>query len=221
MDNAALDAILKAAVKGRFVDYGVVEKQRAALDGYLAMIAKAPVPAGDDDKLALYVNAYNARVLRSFVVHGKKRVVDVKGFFDAEREKVCGEELTLNELEEKKIRRLDAHGIAKDPRVHFVVNCASKDCPPLAPHAYAAATIARDLEEQTRAYLTRTGEVVVDATDHRIVVVQIFEWYASDFAGEGGVRRFIAGYLPALKDKLLDDAYDLDYRPYDWSPNAL
>jgi hypothetical protein len=229
-DHSALDAILKIAVKDRLVDYGAVAKKRPQLDAYLARVAAAKASAlgGPDDQLAFYVNAYNARVLRSVLVHGLDqshgKVVDVKGFFDGEQETVAGEPLTLNELEEKKIRRLDAapgaKGISADPRVHFIVNCASKDCPPLAAHAYTAASLKTDLDERPRAYLTRPGECAVDDKQHRIVVVQIFEWYASDFAGEAGVRRFIAGYVPALKDKLLDDKWDLDYRPYDWSPNA-
>jgi hypothetical protein len=214
-DHSLLDRVVKAAVKDRLVDYAVVEKMKPELDKYLDAIAKADVAVAD---LAFYVDAYNARVLRSFLAHGKKRVVDVPGFFTDAKERVAGEELTLNELEEKKLRRLDAHGISKDPRVHFVVNCASLDCPPLANFAYTAANIDKALDARTRAYLTKPNEVKLD--DHRIVVVQIFEWYATDFAGEGGVRRFIAKYVPALKDKLLDGTIDLDYRPYDWTPNA-
>ncbi len=228
MDHAAFDAILRAAVKGRLVDYDAVAARRAALDGYLAAVAVADLAkANDDERLAFYVNAYNARVLRAFLVHGRKRVIDVKGFFDAEKEPVAKEPLTLNALEEKYVRRLDAHGVSRDPRVHFVVNCASRDCPPLAAHAYTGAGIDKDLEERTRAYLTRPGEVVVDDKAHRIVVVQIFEWYAGDFGdpahggAERAVRAFLARYVPAMRAKLLDERFDLDYRPYDWSSNAL
>jgi hypothetical protein len=226
-DHKLLDDILQAAVKDRAVDYRVVAARRAELDKYLALLAAADaVSLGDDERMAFWTNAYNALVLRSFVAHelhtSKKRVIDVPGFFDKDSFKVAGETLTLNELEERKLRLLDKSGMSKNPRVHFVVNCASRDCPPLAPRAYTGARWKKDVDERTRSYLQRPGEVAMDGAGHRILVVQLFEWYASDFGGESGVRRFLADYVPAMKDALLDEeAWDLDYRPYDWSSNAL
>lgn len=218
---ARLDAILKVAVKGRSVDYGAVEKRLGELDAFLRDVAKADVKGlGADERLAFYTNAYNALVLRAFVTHGKKRVLDTPGFFDKITYVVAGEALTLNELEEKHVRRL-VRGASPDPRVHFVVNCASRDCPPLAPQAYTGATMQKALEEQTRAFLTRPGEVAVDEATRVVRVVQLFEWYAADWGGEAGVRAFLARYVPAVAAKMKDPAWELDYRPYDWTPNAL
>lgn len=219
---AALDAILAGAVKGRLVDYGVVDQLLPSLDTFLTEIAKADVKTlSSDEKLAFYVNAYNALVLRAFVTHKKKRVLDTPGFFDKITYVVASETLTLNTLEEKHIRRLDARGASLDPRIHFIVNCASKDCPPLAATAYTGTNINKALEQQTRAYLSRAGECVVDAATKRVVVVQLFEWYAADWGGEGQVRKFIAKYAPAdVAAKVVDETWDLDFRPYDWSPNA-
>ena len=221
-DTAPYAALLKAAVRDRSVDYDAVNARVKELDAFLKRVADAELGhASDDDACAFFINAYNALVLRAFLAHGRKRVIDVPGFFDKEPHVVAKETLTLNELEERKIRRLDAHGLARDPRVHFAVNCASRDCPPLLDRPYAGATLATDLEERTRAYLARGGEVVVDESGHRVIVVQLLEWYASDFGGESAVRAFLARYVPALKDKLLDERVDLDFRPYDWSTNAL
>lgn len=217
-----LDGILQAAVKDRRVDYAVVEKELPQLDKFLVDVAKAdPKPLAADEKLAFYVNAYNAIVLRAVIANNKKRVIDVPGFFDKVTYVVAGETTTLNALEEKHVRRLDGKGVSADPRIHFVVNCASRDCPPLAPRAYVGATMQRSLEDQTRAYLSRPGEVAVDAASKRVVVVQLFEWYASDWGGEDHVRKFIAKYVggPAAAH-VVDPAWDLDFRPYDWSSNA-
>lgn len=220
---APLDTILAAAVKDRRVDYGVVEKDLASLDAFLADVAKADVKSlSVDEKLAFYVNAYNALVLRAFVAKGKRRVLDTPGFFDKITYVVAKETMTLNALEERHVRRLDPRGVSIDPRIHFIVNCASKDCPPLAPRAYVGATMQKSLEDQTRAYLSRPGECVVDAAGQRVVVVQLFEWYASDWGGEQNVRKFIEKYAPAdVAAKVVDATWDLDFRPYDWSPNAL
>lgn len=230
LDHAPLDALLAAVVKAprpgtadrTWVDWDAVAARLPSLEAWLALVARASVrQLADEDRLAFYTNAYNALVLRAFLAHGRKRVVDVRGFFDAAQFPVAGEMLTLNALEEAKLRLLDGRGRSRDPRVHFVVNCASRDCPPLAARAYRGKTWQVDLEERTRAFLRRPGEVQVDEAGHRVVVVQIFEWYAADFGGEREVRAFIARYRPELRDKLRDAAaWDLDFRPYDWSPNA-
>lgn len=228
---AALDAILAACVKNRRVDYRAVEKRKGELDAFLESVAAAEVRTlSSDEQLAFFINAYNGLVLRSVIAHSTmsaansvvpRRVIDVPGFFDKQAFVVAGESLTLNLLEEKRIRRLDARGVSADPRIHFAVNCASHDCPPLAARAYLGTTLAASLEAQTSAYLARPGEVALDTKAKRIIVVQLFEWYAADFGGEAAVRAFIARYAPAAKAALMDETWELDHRPYDWTSNAL
>lgn len=218
VDHAPLDAIVKKAVKGRFVDYDAVQKEQAALKAYLAAVADADVSSlGKKDKLAFYTNAYNATVLNAVLENGRpKSVLDVKGFFDAKKYKVAGEELTLNELEEKKIRS------AGDPRIHFAVNCASFDCPPLMNRAFTGKSWEKDLEKLTKDFLNRKDEVRVDEAAKTVHVVQLFEWYQKDWGDEAKVREFIAKYVPAdVAAKVKDPAYKLAYRPYDWRPNAV
>jgi hypothetical protein len=167
------------------------------------------------DKLAFYTNAYNALVLEA-VLENKlpESVLKVDGFFDKKTYTVAGEQLTLNALEEKKIRS------SKDPRVHFVVNCASISCPPLRARVYDGATWDKSLEEQTKRYLTKKGEVQIDDAKKTITVVKLFEWYAGDWGGEAKIRAFLAKYLKKDAAKINDPAYKLAYREYDWNLNA-
>lgn len=219
VDDKPWAEVLASAVAGRLVDYAAVEKKRARLDAYCEAVGAAKLErASEAERLAFFINAYNALCMRAFLTHKKVSVLGVKGFFDAEKHFVAGGALTLNELEERHIRRLDPAGRAKDARIHFAVNCASFDCPPLRKAPYTR-DVDRELEEQTRAFLARPEEVVVHADTKRIVVVQLFEWYASDFGGEDGVRAFLFRYRPDVA-ALKDSAYDLDFRPYDWRPNA-
>jgi hypothetical protein len=209
---------VKKAVKGRFVDYDAVAAQRDALKAYLAAVATADVSSlKPKDKLAFYTNAYNATVLDAVLENGRpKSVLDVKGFFDGVKHTIAGEELTLNQLEEKKIRS------AGDPRVHFAVNCASFDCPPLMGRAFSGKSWEKDLEKLTREFLTRPTEVKVDDAAKTVAVVQLFEWYQKDWGDEAKVRAFIAKYVPKdVAAKVQDPAYKLTYRPYDWRPNAV
>jgi len=220
---AGYDALLQAAVKGRMVDYAVVEREAPALRAFIESVRSTPIEGKDglasvtkEQRLAFYTNAYNATVLALVLEHKRpKSVLSVDGFFDKKKHTIAGESLTLNELEEKKIR---ASG---DPRVHFVVNCASDDCPPLAPFAYRGESWERDLENQTRAYLARPGEVAIDDAKKTITVVQLFEWYRGDFGGDDGVRKFLARYDAARAKTLMEKSYTLAYRPYDWDLNTV
>ncbi|HJL24897.1 MAG TPA: hypothetical protein RMH80_21840, partial [Polyangiaceae bacterium LLY-WYZ-15_(1-7)] len=49
---------------------------------------------------------------------------------------------------------------------------------------------------------------------------QIFEWFAGDFEAAGGVRAFVARYLPDDQAAALrDQDTRLAYTPYDWALN--
>ncbi|MEW5852664.1 MAG: DUF547 domain-containing protein [Myxococcota bacterium] len=211
--------VLKASVKGSKVDYAAVRAQREKLEKYLESVAAAdPKTLGPDAK-AFYINAYNALVLRQVLREqdargGKlKSVLDVKGFFDAQKHKVAGEELTLNELEEKRIRKA-----FHDPRVHFAVNCASASCPPLAPEPFQAATLDARLDELTRAYFATSHGLQVKGA--AVSVTKLLEWYAGDFGGPAGAKDFVVKYAPQ-KDAAAVKSATLSFHEYDWALNAL
>ena len=216
-DHQPFDTIVKQAVRGRYVDYDVVLKQRAQLQSYLKRIAQADTKAlSKVERLAFYTNAYNAIVLEQVLVHQRpSSVLKVKGFFDGIKHTVAGELLTLNELEGNKIRS------AGDPRIHFVVNCASDDCPPLAPFAYTGKNYNAKLHTQALAYLQRRGATVVNDKAKTVEVVQLFEWYEKDWGGKERAKAFIESYVPAAKGKLTRQGYALTYRPYDWDLNKV
>ena len=216
-DHQDLAVIVKKAVKGRYVDYGAVTKQRAKLQAYIKRVATADVTKlSKVERLAFFTNAYNAIVLEQVLVHNRPAsVLKVKGFFDGIKHTVAGEQMTLNELEGNKIRS------AGDPRIHFVVNCASDDCPPLAPFAYTGKNYKAKLEAQTRAYLTRKGATVVDDKAKTVEVVQLFEWYEKDWGGKAKAKAFIEKYVPQAKDKLTAQGYTLTFRAYDWDLNKV
>ncbi|MCZ7681820.1 MAG: DUF547 domain-containing protein [Sandaracinaceae bacterium] len=92
-----------------------------------------------DARLAFYLDAYNALVVKAVIDRWPiEGVMRVPGFFDRARYRVAGRDLTLNELENDVIR-----GFA-EPRVHFALNCASASCPRLGRTPYPASrTFAR------------------------------------------------------------------------------
>ncbi len=167
----------------------------------------------DDERLALLINAYNAYTIHSVLelwpIDG---VLEEDGFFDGREHFVGGSSMTLNELENEHIRA--AFG---EPRIHFVVNCASTGCPWLSPEAVTADNLEMMLDRQSRAFLQRT---TLRDGDH-VEVSQIFDWFADDFEVSGGVRAFLVEHLAGeLADTVADDDTDIEFFDYDWSVNA-
>jgi hypothetical protein len=177
-----------------------------------------------DERKALYINLYNAKILETVLFGNPKGSIKElsKGLnpleiFNRANLNFDQKVISLNELE-KRLR--DEY---KDPRIHFAVNCASKSCPPIRPEPYAAATLEADLDDAARRYLASPGAVEVRAYGGktRIVTVRIFDWYADDFKAAGGARAFIQKFGPeSAADAIADGKAKLDFAEYDWSLNA-
>src|SRR3989442_5978874 len=116
------------------VDFRAVAADQANLDAFLSYVARvsprsAPASfAAQEQKLAYYLNAYNALSMFNVIDSGfpkslgaARRVV----FFGVKRFAVGGERMSLYTLENDVIRPLG------DERVHFALNCMSVSCPRL------------------------------------------------------------------------------------------
>ena len=93
-----------------------------------------------NDRKALYINLYNAKILDLVLVANPRGSIKElsKGLNPMEifsRDGLSFDQkmIGLNDLE-KRLREE-----FKDPRIHFAVNCASKSCPPIRPEPYVAA----------------------------------------------------------------------------------
>jgi len=209
--EAEWDALLAAHVSGGRVDYDGMARDRARLDRYLAWVADA----GRKPELHFYLNAYNAAVVASVLRRGKPpKVLDIKGFFDGEKHRIAGEDLTLNDLETKVRKRF------MDPRIHFALNCAAKSCPPLYGRAFEPATLQKVLEDLTRRFLDGPG-VRADANTKTVAVSKLFEWYKDDFvAKEGSVEKYLARLVTEPgRRAALAAGHKLVFQDYDWTLN--
>lgn len=187
----------------------------AALDAYVAHVATADIGAMErDDKLAFLINAYNALTVKSVTeLWPVSNVLEEDGFFDGRTHTVGGVDMTLNGLENDQIRTMG------EPRIHFLVNCASTSCPPLADQVVTASNLSSMLDEHARAYVRSTTRVAAD--ESTVYLSEIFNWFAGDFESAGGVREFVAGYLDDADAAFVrDEANTLAFSTYDWSINA-
>ena len=191
------------------------DEDRALLEHWLQAVAEAKDEGWEDaEALAFYVNAYNALVVAAVLEHWPvESVMRIEGFFDTAEHRVAGRELTLNQLE-REILRSERFG---EPRVHFVVSCASKSCPPRAPAALTADSLEERLTSAAEAYVRATTEV----TSRKATVSRLFEWFAEDFGGQPGVRAFVADRLEGeAAERARSERTTLAYHDYDWSLDA-
>ena len=185
-----------------------------ALDSVTDGIARDKLPGGRDEKLAFYLNAYNAWTLRgaleAYPLKSVRDVAPLFGFFTRGNVTVAGERTSLNNLEKKTIIPT-----FQEPRVHFALNCASRSCPPLRAEPYAGNGLGAQLDEQATGYLNTNPLGVKPENGGKVALSQIFEWYAKDFAPAGGAVPFINKYR---REKLPADV-KVTFQKYDWSLN--
>ncbi len=220
-DDDTFDRVLKTAVKNGKVDYKVLRSATQELDSYVAHVAEFDLKSlkTKNEKLAFFVNAYNANVLK--MVRDRPKIVSVvkvDGFFDKLKVKVAGSQLTLNELEGK------ARALG-DPRVHFAVNCASGSCPILETKAFRAQGLDARLTQATRRYLLdKTFGLQIDTKKREAHLSEIFNWYGKDFDSSGkpqDMLKWIAKQLGGDIQKQLDATpYTVIWKKYDWSLNS-
>ena len=212
---------LAAHVRGGVVNYAGIKGDMARLDATLELMAgENPEALARSDRVALYINAYNLWTIRLVMDHwpGITSIKAAGGFLTSPWKRsfvrLGGRTLSLDDIEHGTLRRQ-----YPDPRLHFVLNCASKSCPPLLSVPYRGEVLDAMLEERTRACLNDPAGARVDGG--RLRLSRIFDWYAEDFGGRDGqwgfVRRFAEPAFGAALDALADrrPVYD----DYDWSLN--
>jgi len=214
-DHTVWDGLLRKHVRGGKVAYGAWKADKAstrALAKHLEAVAAADISkvGGKNDRLAFWINAYNACVV-SFVLerHPVRSVMDVKGFFKSLKCRVAGAARTLDGLEKGIIRKR-----FKEARVHFALNCASISCPVIAGTAWQGRGLKRRLDKVTRAFV-RGGGARIEGTTLKLS--RLFEWYADDFKGAAGSPiAFVARHLKGADAPGLTIKYD----DYDWGING-
>lgn len=224
LDYAPYQDLLQRHVdRSGMVNYAAIhgsEEDRQRLAAFVEEIAKVSQStlreASREAQLAFYLNAYNALVIHDVVRRWPvENVIHEDGFFDGTKHRVAGRSLTLNELEHTEIIRPQF----QEPRIHFVLVCAARDCPRLRREALRGATLERQLDAATREFIprsTRLGE------DGAVVTSKLFEWFAEDFVAHSGtvaayLRRYTSGEVARA---LENEDVQIRFAEYDWQINT-
>lgn len=219
---AAFDTVLASHLHEGRVDYGALARDRGPLERFLASTREAqPDTWPEADQIAFWVNVYNARVLEGVIRRpGLKSVLDVGrilgvptlGFF-RDKARSGGRDLSLNDIEHQILRQR-----FREPRVHFVLNCASASCPVLPSRALEAETLDRTLEAATRAFLSDSDKNHL-GPGATLELSSLFKWYRSDFeAASGSLAAFIGEHAPGHRP--IAEGVRIRFLPYDWALNG-
>ena len=211
------------------VDYDRLASRRTRLDDFVAALGGASPESqpdlfpAEDDRLAYWINAYNAftlhAILAEYPISSVWRARDGQ-FFQRRRHVAGGRAVSLDDIEHEILR-----GRFAEPRIHFAINCGSNGCPPMRPSAYEGAGIRDTLRAATRRFLASEWNCRLDAGARRVHVSRIFKMYAEDFAGpcnstaeyRRGVLRFVAEHTGEPFERIAD--WDVVYNVYDWGLN--
>ena len=201
-------------VSDGLVDYRRIKKEPRLLNELVTHIAQLDLSnkrVTPEYLKAFYINTYNILVIKQVVdlypIEGPLKVPD---FFNGIKHTVMGNQMTLDELEKGTLYKQ-----FPDPRLHFVLVCAAKGCPPLVSYSYKPEALDRQLTNRTREVLNLDWFIRVNRK--KAEVSQIFSWYRDDFVqSSGSVITFINQY----RDKKLSENMTIDHYEYDWSLNS-
>ncbi len=218
IDHSAWDQLLKQYVTPQSrVDY---QRWKAdgteSLDRYLSILSQpwpSSLPPGEQ-KAAL-INAYNALMIRWILKNYPiASVWRTDKPFVAPRHTINGEKVSLDTIENR-LRDLG------DPRVHAVLVCAARSCPPLRREAYVATRLDEQLDDNARAWLADKSLNEFQPERRRARVSSIFKWFRQDFERNGqSVQEFLAKYAPEDQAVFLRQGpVKLEYVTYHWGLN--
>ncbi len=228
------------------VEYSKLKADRNKLDSFAATIAALDPRKfekwTDNQKIAFWINAYNALTLQviidhypieaSFVralVYPKNSIRQISGVWDRITFPVMGKEMTLNEIEHDTLRKE-----FNEPRIHMALVCAAMGCPSLRTEPYRGHELDEQLDDQTQRFLDNPQKFRIDPTEGRVHLSSIFKWFGKDFVKTYGVEgkfgkhgtmeravlNFVSQYVDdKMAEHLATGDYQIEYLDYDWSLN--
>ena len=225
IDHSVFDALLRAHVTDGLVDYEAF-RDAPTFRRYLAYLAQASLAGADDDeRLAFWINVYNAYTIQLVVTHGEREsirnihrtlgVLRLKGPWSEPIVRAAQRTLSLDDVAHRIIRKE-----FPDARIHFALVSAAKGSPPLRSEAYTGAQLDRQLFDQGTRFLKDTTRNQIETRYPRLS--PIFTYYNRDF---GNSRSDLGAFLAAwfdgeTKKRLESGRFGMREVPFNWALNA-
>ena len=228
-DHGLWDRVLKAYVSeiGE-VDYAALKAHRSDLDEYVRRLGEAsPVNHPEQfssrrHELAYWINAYNAFVIRGVVdgypTRSVRNLGALYGFFRRKDHVAGGVRISLLDLEDDILRQK-----YQEPRIHFVIVCASLSCPFLSRDAYTGEQLESQLEAAARQFINQRRNLTIDARANQVTLSGLFNLrdYHKDFEVGGTLLDYLRRYANDDNRRALEALKQprIKFYDYDWSIN--
>lgn len=229
-EHTAWTSMLRHYVRDGVVDYASWKRSgEGDLDAYLASLQS--VCGGHyntwsrPQKLAFWINAYNAYTVRLVLNHYPLRSIWDIGLLPGApfREdfipmrKLRGDTISLNDIEHEILREE-----LRESRIHFAIVCASKSCPALRSEAYRAADLDRQLDDAARSFVRDATKNRFDASARTLWLSSIFDWFHEDFErASTSVPAYVARYADESTARAIGAGdVRVQHLDYDWSLNG-
>jgi hypothetical protein len=231
-----LDQILDTNVRDGLVYYRALKGERARLDRYVASLNVPPATYqgwSQPQKIAFWVNAYNAFVLHTVINHYPMRgtIRQIPGAFDRATFRAAGKTVTLDEIEKTYIHDF------KDPRLYFALGRGAVGSGRLRSEAYTGERLEKQLADIENEFVTNRYMYRVDRSTNTISVTPIVSWREADFIAaydkadpvfaqrspiERAIITFIRPHLlPLEKEIVQKNEFRIVFHEMDWRLNDL
>lgn len=209
------DTFFATYVQDGLVDYARIQQEPEGLQVLVEEIATLNLAnrrVTPDFLKAFYINAYNILVIEQVVMrYPIAGPLQVEGFFDAISHQVMGETMTLDQLEKKTL-----FAQFPDPRLHFVLVCAARGCPPLQSHSFKPEGLEEQLNQRTTEVLNL--EWFIRVNKKQLEISKLFDWYRDDFISQNSN---LIGYINQYRSDRIVIERSFEFYEYDWALNEL
>src|SRR5207248_45612 len=163
----AFDQILDSYVRDGLVYYRALKSDRGKLDGYLNMVGSASIDKlSREERLAFWLNAYNAVVLRTVIDHypiqnrssdyPPRSIRQIPGAFERLPHHLAGRTVTLDQIEQTVLPEFN------DPRVYLALGRGALGGGRLRSEAFSPEQVDKQLTEVANECISRTECVQID-----------------------------------------------------------
>jgi hypothetical protein len=239
------DQILDLNVRDGLVYYRALKAERGRLDRYTASlnVPAATYAAWDrQDKMAFWVNAYNAFVLQTVIDHYPIRgstsaypinsIRQIPGAFDKTPHRAAGRTVTLDEIEKTVLPEF------KEPRLYLALGRGAIGSGRLSSEAYDGANLQRQLDKIRSEFVSEQTMLKIDRGADTVSVTPVVGWHEAEFieaydrgatgpfAARSPIERAIIGFitphlLPLEKELAQKNTFKVSFHPFDWRLNDL
>jgi hypothetical protein len=240
-----LDQILDLNVRDGLVYYRALRSDRGRLDKYIASLNVGADMYGrwsPEQKMAFWVNAYNAFVLQTVIDHYPIRgssksypansIRQIPGAFEQVKHRAAGRSVTLDEIEKNVLPEF------KEPRLYLALGRGAVGSGRLRSEAYSGDRLKQQLDDLQKEFVSEETMIKIDRDANLVSVTPIVSWRSADFiaaydpgasgpmAQRSPIERAIVAFvmpnlLPLEKELLQKNEFKLTYHPFDWRLNDL